>query len=526
MSLVEGAGSPAAAVTVGLDRVREMVEELAGIDLHTVPGEVTLGVLDRVEEVRRRLEALNAKALATVEADGLWALDGARSMAAWYRTRTGKHRASAAREVRQARALRDHLPATAQALAAGEISADHVSALVRHTTGTDARRATLRDEAVGEEFLLGHARELDASAFATAVEHWAQRADPDAADRAYVAESGREEFYLAETTEGYVPGGWLSRASGQLVLTALAARGGVPARDDRRTPRQRNAANLTGLARLGLDSGTLRPGARIRPHLSVHVPFDTLQRLIAATRPARRHPTCPLPDAPAPTGHDAAGHAGAAGAGPAGHAGAAFGLPAPPAADDPRPAGTDRAAGAVAAGATHPGTAGQGGGGVCGCGQDLPEAVITADLDPAALTDLAPATLPNGTALAPTLLARLACDGGFHRVVFGPDSEALDVGREERLFTTAQTRAIIARDKNCRYPGCDAPPGEGEIHHSIWWHDHHGRTDTKLGVLLCWHHHEHVHQRRISIERRHTRWKFYRRDGTEIEHPRHTTPRH
>jgi len=518
VSLIAEAGGPGAALALGLDRVQEILGELGGLDLHAVAGETTLGVLDRVEEARRRLEALNARALAAVEADGLWALDGARSMAAWYRARTGRHQTTAAREVRQARALRDHLPATARALAAGQIGTDHVAALVRHTTGTPARRGLLRDADVGEEFLLAHAADLDASAFAAAVGHWALRADPDAADRAYAAESDREEFYLAETTDGYVPGGWLSRTSGQVLLAALAARGGTPAKDDRRSVRQRRAADLVALARLGLDSGTLRPGARIRPHLAVHVPFDTLQRLIAATRPARPHPACPLPGP-------------AAAEGPAARAentrpGAAFGLPT----TEPGAAGT--AGGQAPAGGgsdARSGAAGEDGGtggGGCGCGQELPETVITADLDPPALADAAPATLEDGTALAPTLLARLACAGGFHRVVFGPDREVLDVGREERLFTAAQTRAIIARDRTCRYPGCGAPPGEGEIHHSIWWHEHHGRTDVRRGILLCWHHHDHVHQRRISIERHHGRWKFYRRDGTEIQQPQHTAPRH
>ncbi|MCK6212619.1 13E12 repeat family protein, partial [Georgenia sp. EYE_87] len=258
--------------------MRQALNALAEVDLHQLDGESLLGALDAVEHVRRRADALGARVLATVEADGRWAVDGARSMAAWYRVRTGRHRAGAAREVRQARALRDHLPETAKALAAGEISTDHVAAIVRHTTGTEARRERLRDEQLGEGFLLTHARDLDASAFDVAVRHWGLRADPEAADRAYVEETDREEFYLAETTDGYVPGGWLSKTSGEIVLTALAARTGVPAKGDRRAPGQRRAGALVGLAHLALDSGSLRPGARVRPHISVHVPFETLQR--------------------------------------------------------------------------------------------------------------------------------------------------------------------------------------------------------------------------------------------------------
>jgi hypothetical protein len=144
--------------------------------------------------------------------------------------------------------------------------------------------------------------------------------------------------------------------------------------------------------------------------------------------------------------------------------------------------------------------------------------VIAADLDAKALTGVEPATFPDGTPLPPTLLARLTCAGGLHRVVFGPDSQVLDVGREERLFTAAQTRAIIARDRHCRYPGCNAPPGEGEIHHSIWWWAQNGTTDLELGILLCWYHHDFVHTRHIAIERHPDRWTFLRRDGTTIGH--------
>lgn len=487
MSLVEEVGTPAAALEVGLARVQEILTELVGIDLHTVAGQTVLGTLDGVEQVRRRVEALGARALATVEADGTWALDGARSMAAWYRTRSGKHHASAAREIRQARALRDHLPATAAALAAGEISVDHAAALVRHTTTTEVRRDRLADPEAGEALLLGHAKTLDASDFTLAAQAWGVRADPEAGDRAYREDSDREEFYLAETTDGYVPGGWLSRASGRRVLTALGARMGTPSKADTRTPAQRRANALVALASLALDAGTLRPGARIRPHLAVTVPFETLQRLIAAAAARAHRPGCT--------------------AGP----GAAFGLPTHPGPDG---GGQDHAGpGAGGAGdpAAGPG-AGGGAGGACTCAAE----VIGADLDPALMVGAEAATFEDGTALTPALLARLACASQVHRVVFGPDSEVLDAGREQRLFTAAQTRAIIARDKRCQYPGCHAPPGEGEIHHSIAWWAQFGSTNIRLGLLLCWHHHDYVHAHAITIERHHGHWTFHRRDGTPI----------
>src|SRR5699024_4800727 len=112
------------------------------------------------------------------------------------------------------------------------------------------------------------------------------------------------------------------------------------------------------------------------------------------------------------------------------------------------------------------------------------ETVISPSLDYEALVGVMPATLADGTPLPPGVLARLACESMLTRVVFGPDSTILDAGREERIFPAHQVRAIIARDKTCRYPACDAGPSRSEVHHSLEWFKHHGTTHVDLGVLL------------------------------------------
>jgi hypothetical protein len=75
---------------------------------------------------------------------------------------------------------------------------------------------------------------------------------------------------------------------------------------------------------------------------------------------------------------------------------------------------------------------------------------------------------------------------------------------------------VIARDRHCQYPGCDAPPAEGEIHHNLWWYAQNGRTDIANAILLCWYHHDFVHSRQITIERHRTHWLFLNRHGVEI----------
>ncbi len=77
--------------------------------------------------------------------------------------------------------------------------------------------------------------------------------------------------------------------------------------------------------------------------------------------------------------------------------------------------------------------------------------------------------------------------------MFGPDSQILDVGRNRRLFTEPQRRAIIARDRHCRFPGCDRPPRWADVHHIKHWLSG-GKTCVSNGILLCRFHHTLVHE--------------------------------
>src|SRR5699024_5284297 len=95
--------------------------------------------------------------------------------------------------------------------------------------------------------------------------------------------------------------------------------------------------------------------------------------------------------------------------------------------------------------------------------------VISTAIDYDKVRGIQPATLPDGTPVPPALLARLVCESQLSRVIFGAQSTILDAGREQRLFSAAQARAVIARDGHCAYPDCDEPPGFGEIHHSLSW---------------------------------------------------------
>ena len=90
-----------------------------------------------------------------------------------------------------------------------------------------------------------------------------------------------------------------------------------------------------------------------------------------------------------------------------------------------------------------------------------------------------------------TSCRRLAASGGVIPWVLGGDGEILDWGRERRLFTRAQRRALAARDGGCAMCGID--PQLTRAHHIRWWHRDAGPTDLDNAVLLCESCHHRIH---------------------------------
>ncbi len=86
---------------------------------------------------------------------------------------------------------------------------------------------------------------------------------------------------------------------------------------------------------------------------------------------------------------------------------------------------------------------------------------------------------------------RMAASGGVIPVVLGSKGEILDWGREKRLFTRAQRRALAERDGGCVM--CALPPQMTKAHHLRWWQRDAGPTDLDNGVLLCESCHHRVH---------------------------------
>jgi len=88
---------------------------------------------------------------------------------------------------------------------------------------------------------------------------------------------------------------------------------------------------------------------------------------------------------------------------------------------------------------------------------------------------------------------RLACDASVRRVLLGPDSAVIDVGRALRLPSGAARAALRVRDRGSVWPGCDRPASWTNAHHVRHW-GHGGDTDLRNLVLLCFRHHWSVHE--------------------------------
>ncbi len=129
------------------------------------------------------------------------------------------------------------------------------------------------------------------------------------------------------------------------------------------------------------------------------------------------------------------------------------------------------------------------------------------------LTSSGAATLEwGGLPLTAETARLLACDARVIPAVLGGDGQPLDVGRERRLVTTAQRRALTLRDRGCAFPGCGAPPGWTDAHHITHW-AHGGDTDLANLVLLCGPHHRLLH---------HTPWSL--RTDPATGHPEFLPP--
>ena len=108
--------------------------------------------------------------------------------------------------------------------------------------------------------------------------------------------------------------------------------------------------------------------------------------------------------------------------------------------------------------------------------------------------------------IASPTVQRLACDASLTRVVFGPGSVVVDVGRARRAVSASTRRALNARDQHCQWPGCERTASWSAAHHVVHWIVG-GATDLSNLTLLCHRHHWMVHE---------GGWKLLRADDDRL----------
>ncbi len=129
------------------------------------------------------------------------------------------------------------------------------------------------------------------------------------------------------------------------------------------------------------------------------------------------------------------------------------------------------------------------------------EIVVTVPVEALVATtedELAAATTSDGAVLSAQTVRRLACDAGIVVMAEDANGTCVSVGRKTRTVSGALWRAVLKRDRTCRFPGC---------HNRIYLHGHHatewaqgGETSLANVLAICGYHHRFLHEYGYRVE--------------------------
>lgn len=415
-------------------------------------------LMHTLTRVRARLDGVAAVPTAAFTDSGRWALDNARSAAGWLAAYTGMSRRHAGAAVKTARTL-THCPFVAGAQRSGRLSPAKVAALlaVRTSDVLEVFRAH-------EDYLVESVIPLTVAGAEVFLRAWAHRAAPDGGDGDFDEASGKTTLRLSRTHGGcFDAQGWFDPVSGATLLTAIEReiedwrRAGLLNQDDR-TYGQLMAAALVAL----VGRGSVRPteAGKLRPLFLGVVDISLLM-----------HDERPDPAA------DGSGAGPDASGGPEG--------PQPPAAPPPD-------AGRRSAATPTP-------------------AEQAADGRLAEILGVGP--LPVNT------LKRLLCDSDISRVVVGPGSVPIDVGRTSRTITSAIRRAVIVRSGGYCEVCHQVEASHCDFHHIDFWVRDNGPSSEANTVMVCGRDHHALHEGGHTLIRGPDGLQLRRPDGTLIPKP-------
>lgn len=213
------AGAPSLASA--LAKLHQARAELAAVDLETCDGDEIAGALAGLVEQESAIAVEEARLLREFDRRAAFARDACVSTMGWIRLRTELSHAAAKRRIERARLL-ERMPLLTEALAASDVTTEHVDVIARRAIPARLDRIAEHDEA-----LTRLARDADPQQVKVAVKRIVEHVDPDGSDDppACQAEDLRE-FRLRKGMHGL--------GNAQATTTPLLIRG------DRQPPRLRD----------------------------------------------------------------------------------------------------------------------------------------------------------------------------------------------------------------------------------------------------------------------------------------------
>ncbi len=479
-----------------------IVTQLNAVDLRAMSLDGLHGAAAGVKRVRAALDALEARLL-TVAADRTFDPAAGLEM---LRAGGGCSQREARRRLRRAEAL-DEMPKVADALAEGDITAEHADALVQ------AARSTSSEAVDGDAALLEKAKSLPADLAAREVTDWTSRRQSiEDREAKFRRQRQMRSHRTWNDSEGMVnfrtrldP---VTGAQARAVIDDIADRlhradGGRDAKPGQtRTWDQRNADALA--AALGINpTPALGPG--------VVSGAGTSSQPSADLPNTNSFPNTNLGGGPVTDWHPAAeplGESPGCGSGGPGRGvarGPASAPPPVPTAPVTGPAGRNRP------------------------GPSLRNQILViAHTD--AITGADPdarCEIPGTGPIPRSELERLACEAELFGALFSRNGLPLWHGRRTRTVTPQQWRMLIARDRGCVL--CAAGPSHCHAHHIVaWTAPAKGPTDIDNLVLVCNRHHHHIHQHHLTLTRDpNGQWNTHtpnNRNSARITQPRVARP--
>lgn len=336
-------------------------------------------------EVIEQAEMALVRRVERVDRGGEFAADGSSSIAAWVRGQANCSDGLASRRVRLGRALKDRLPCTARAWAAGQCTAEHADVIARAVRGLDDVKTSVLDRELA--IAAAAVSPIELARLAARFKH---EVDPHDSEEKARRARREQKLHCSQTFEGrYVLSATFDAESGAIVKAAL-------------------------------DGFTPLPRPVIDGELPESVAYRRSEALTEICRQALAH--------------------------------------------------------------------GQG----RGAGGEKPALTVTVD-DEVLRDGIGYGTLADGAPIPSAAVRRLACDARIIPALYGTKSCPLDVGRSSRVVTPAIHKALVLRDKGCRFPGCGRPVSWTDAHHVIHWRDG-GPTALWNMMLLCSFHHHKVHE--------------------------------